>query len=221
MNENIYEKKSGNKSIYVAIAFAVILVLLLVSPDLIRLLRPTSEEKSQGVNKEQVTSQKSDVFSVSKEEWDALQTKVSKLQEEVIALKSAQTTSNKTAATTSAATNITTSSSTKAISRPSSSNAITMGSYNHDWSNREATLALKNNTEQTVTFVNGRIIYYDMGGNMLDYQDFSKSISIEPGMTKTFSLNGYGYKDNYAYYKSRSWDSSRRYNVKFELKSYK
>ena len=59
-----------------------------------------------------------------------------------------------------------------------------------------------------------------MKGNMLDYRDFTQSVNIEPGMAKTFSMSGYGTKDLFAYYKSDSFDSHHRYNVKFELKSF-
>lgn len=101
-------------------------------------------------------------------------------------------------------------------------NAITMTKYVHDWGDYNASINFKNNTEKTITSITGRMVYYDMRGEMLDYQDFTKSVTIAPKMTKKISLEGYGYRDNYAHYRhSRVLYDERVYKVKFELKSYK
>ena len=60
-----------------------------------------------------------------------------------------------------------------------------------------------------------------MSGNMLDYQDFTKSTTIDPGMVKSLDLKGFRTYDSYVYYKSNNANLGNKYKVKFELKSYK
>ena len=100
--------------------------------------------------------------------------------------------------------------------------AVVMTSYSHDWVQPYAQISVKNNTDKAITSITGRMIYYDMSGNMLDYQDFTKHIDIDAGMTKRFELRGYNYEESYAYYKNQtsSTHPHNKYKVEFQLKSY-
>lgn len=100
--------------------------------------------------------------------------------------------------------------------------AVVMTSYSHDWVQPDAQISVKNNTDKEITSITGRMIYYDMSGNMLDYQDFTKRIDIDAGMTKRFELRGYNHEESYAYYKNQtsSTHPHNKYKVEFQFKSY-
>ena len=158
-------------------------------------------------------------FIVTEADWNALQQEIRELRNEVNQLK-------KSAKPTTVPQQITTaqqSTATATNTSNNSGNAVTLANYSHDWISSDATVAFKNNTNSTITSVSGRLIYYDMNGNMLDYQNFEKSVVIESGMVKSVTLKGYGYRDHYAYYKSEAvpTNPNRKYKVNFELISYK
>ena len=175
---------------------------------------------------------------VTQDEWEAMKSTVEGLHDEVEQLKQevqdlknnkpvsnpkqtpaatvapAVPTAQQSASTTPAA---------QQASESFDSNAVTLANYMHDYIQSDASISLKNNTSRRITQVTGRMIYYDMSGNMLDYRDFTKAVDIEPGMVKSITLPGYGHKDYYGYYKSELYplDRGRKYKVSFELKSYK
>ena len=100
-------------------------------------------------------------------------------------------------------------------------NDITMVSYEQSWLDSKATLALRNNSSEEVKNVLFLIIYLDMSGNELDYEEFTRRVSIAPGMTRKLDIPAYEHDRNYHYYKSENMPGgSPSFKIKFKLKDY-
>ena len=162
--------------------------------------------------------QSSTQFTITEQEWNAIQAELKQLQNEVAQLRK-----ELTKKTTAAPAKTTTQTTTKPTATAAKANTadITLESYSHDLDGSTARLSFKNNTNDEVTSITGRMIYYDMSGNMLDYRDFTKSTAIDPGMVKSVDIEGFRTSDDYVYYKNKYADLGVKYKVKFQLKSYK
>ena len=102
-----------------------------------------------------------------------------------------------------------------------STNAVSMVSYEQNWSDYRGTLALKNNTSEAIHNVTFLITYLDMSGRELDYEEFFEEVDIEPGKTKKIDIRAYEHEREYHYYKSEnSYTGSPAFKIKFELKEY-
>jgi hypothetical protein len=210
MNEEYVEKPKRG--------LTVILVLVVLVGVIIWFIPQVKTDSQTDEESVTIVQDEEEKFVVTEAQWNAVNKEIKQLRNEVAQLR------NELAKKTNAAP---AKRSPQTTTKPAATTAmantadITLESYSHDLYGRTARLSFKNNTNDEVTSITGRMIYYDMSGNMLDYRDFTKSTAIDPGMVKSVDIEGFRTSDNYVYYKNMYADLGVKYKVKFQLKSYK
>lgn len=110
---------------------------------------------------------------------------------------------------------------TQGIAADADVEAVSMMSYEQEWLDHEATIALRNNTDQAIHNVTFVLDYLDMNGVPMDYKTYSYSIDIAPGKTKKLDIPAYEADRHYEYYKSKNGYSDHiKFKVQFTLSEY-
>lgn len=98
--------------------------------------------------------------------------------------------------------------------------AVTMVSYEQRWLDSEGTLALRNNSNEDIKDVQFRITYLDMSNNPMDYEDYSRRVTIAPGMVRKVDIPAYEHDRFYHYYRTPQPLGNPTFKIRFKLLSH-
>ena len=108
------------------------------------------------------------------------------------------------------------------LAQTTDESAVTMVKYQQSWLDTEATIALKNNTNEDIENVKFRICYLDSTGTQVDYKEFTRDVTIAPGLTKQINIRAFDDSRYSHYVKSNGGPTGEgmAFDVKFELLDY-
>ena len=96
---------------------------------------------------------------------------------------------------------------------------VVITQYKKDFVDREEIITFKNNTAENINKIKGIIVYKDLSGNDISYQELNIRISIAPGMSKQTKIRSFDQDNKYCYHKEyRSYLGSSITPFKFEFR---
>lgn len=101
---------------------------------------------------------------------------------------------------------------------------ITVTQYKKGFSDSVELITFKNNTSSTISRIKGIMIYLDMSGNDISYQEIDIKISIAAGMSKQVEIASFDRNHKYCYHKEyqsfMEVSGISPFKIEFQLKSY-
>lgn len=103
-------------------------------------------------------------------------------------------------------------------------NDVKITQFKKDSSDRHEIVTFKNNTSETISGIQGIIVYKDMQGNDISYNEIDVRLTIAPGMSKQTKIKSFDQDHKYCYYKDyKSYYETvgiTAFKIEFRLTSY-
>ncbi len=103
-------------------------------------------------------------------------------------------------------------------------NDIVVTQFKKNYIDREEIITFKNNTPDKINRIKGVIVYRDMEGNDISYNEIDIKLTIAPGMSKQTKINSFDQDHKYCYYKEyqsfMGVSGITRFTFEFKLESY-
>ena len=103
-------------------------------------------------------------------------------------------------------------------------NDVKITQFKKDSSDWNEIITFKNNTSETINRIKGIIVYKDMQGNDISYNEIDVRLTIAPGMSKQTKIKSFDQDNKYCYYKDyKSYYETvgkTAFKIEFRLTSY-
>jgi hypothetical protein len=103
-------------------------------------------------------------------------------------------------------------------------NDVKITQFKKDSSDWNEIITFKNNTSETINRIKGIIVYKDMQGNDISYNEIDIRLTIAPGMSKQTKIKSFDQDNKYCYYKDyKSYYETvgkTAFKIEFRLTSY-
>lgn len=103
-------------------------------------------------------------------------------------------------------------------------NDIVITQFKKNFTDSDEIITFKNNTSGKINRIKGIIVYKDMGGNDISYNEIDIKLTIAPGMSKQTKIRSFDQDHKYCYHKEyqsfMEVSGITSFKIEFKLESY-